>query len=251
MENKLQALNRGFLRLPSAVRTLIIIAVVSTIAVGDILTPSYISFSGYYLIPIFLSIWSFSELKVFTVVFSISLLTKIYVIDSGLPPETPFWQSATSFGSIVFAFVVFSVLIKLLKTYVLVIEENGDKDQLTGLRSRRNFLATAEYELERRKRIRYPVSVVMLDIDCFKLLNDTQGHAAGDRFLATFSQFLQHSLRNVDIVGRVGGDEFAVVLSNITFEHTNVVLSHLHSSLKPVLDSFGCEKLGLALAQLM
>lgn len=247
MKDKFQALNSAFLRLPSAFRVLIVIAIFCAIAVGDFLTPPFISFAGFYLLPIFLSIWYSRSFGVFATVFIASLLMRTYAVVLGTPPDAPFWESILNVGSTAFGYVLFSVLGLHLKTYVVEVVENGDTDQLTGLRSRRNFLATAEYELGRRKRIRFPVSVAMLDIDNFKQINDNHGHAAGDRLLVAFSQCLQHSLRNIDIVGRLGGDEFGLVLSGITFEQTNSVLRHLHSNLKPVLDSFEVENLGCSI----
>lgn len=244
MHGKFYRVSQEFLRLPTPLRALIVVLMALLVAAGDFLTPSYISFIGYYLIPIFLSIWYFTCSWVFAVVFAISLLSRIYVVDIAVTSGRPLWQNALSVGSIVLAFSIFSLLVKMLKKYVLHVEENGDKDPLTGLRNRRSFLSLAEYELQRRNRIRYPLTVAMMDLDCFKALNDTQGHDAGDRLLMAFSECLVTSLRNVDIIGRLGGDEFGLVLPNTTYEQTKLVLDRLQSHIKPVLDSFGCDGLG-------
>jgi diguanylate cyclase (GGDEF)-like protein len=134
-----------------------------------------------------------------------------------------------------------------LKRYVEQAVENGEKDPLTGLKNRRGFLTLADYEVKRRNRIRYPLTVAMMDIDCFKMLNDTQGHDVGDKLLVEFSEALIASLRNVDIIGRMGGDEFALVLPNTNLEQTNLVLKRLFSHLQPMLRSFGCNGLGCSL----
>ncbi|HZX33362.1 MAG TPA: diguanylate cyclase [Rhodocyclaceae bacterium] len=85
-------------------------------------------------------------------------------------------------------------------------------DSLTKAWNRRHFLLQANKELERCQRYRRPMTVVMLDIDCFKQINDHHGHQAGDEALRAFSRVCRETLRNTDLFGRLGGEEFAVVL---------------------------------------
>jgi len=85
-------------------------------------------------------------------------------------------------------------------------------DYLTGLSNRRHFMAQGEVELSRAIRYDTPLSALMLDIDSFKKVNDTYGHQAGDNVLQALSKVSQDTLRQVDIIGRIGGEEFAVIL---------------------------------------
>jgi diguanylate cyclase (GGDEF)-like protein/PAS domain S-box-containing protein len=85
-------------------------------------------------------------------------------------------------------------------------------DALTGLLNRRHFVELAEVELARAARYRYPISVVMLDLDHFKDINDTFGHAFGDAVLHGLASVLRKHLRRGDVTGRMGGEEFAVLL---------------------------------------
>ncbi len=85
-------------------------------------------------------------------------------------------------------------------------------DSLTGVYSRRHFMATAALELERSNRHHRPLSVLMLDIDHFKKINDTFGHAAGDDAIRAFTRASISELRDNDIMGRLGGEEFAILL---------------------------------------
>jgi len=87
-----------------------------------------------------------------------------------------------------------------------------DFDPLTGAFNRSSFLEKAAEEIERAKRYGGAVSVVVIDLDRFKAINDTLGHAAGDRVLARFGEICREELRKVDIFGRIGGEEFAVLL---------------------------------------
>ena len=85
-------------------------------------------------------------------------------------------------------------------------------DSLTGLANRRHFFERAEDELERSRRYATPVAVLMLDLDRFKAVNDTHGHRTGDLVLRNLATVLSRELRAVDTAGRVGGEEFAVLL---------------------------------------
>lgn len=84
-------------------------------------------------------------------------------------------------------------------------------DGLTGLRDRRSFDRQIELEMRRADRLGYPLAVLMLDLDGFKRVNDTQGHQAGDDALVRAAATLRAAVRDVDIVARYGGDEFAVI----------------------------------------
>jgi len=88
-------------------------------------------------------------------------------------------------------------------------------DHLTGLYNRRYFENYLEKEIENVKRSGIKSALVYLDLDRFKYVNDTAGHEVGDRILVNLSQMLNKSVRRFDIVARIGGDEFALVLKNV------------------------------------
>ncbi|MBN9023215.1 MAG: GGDEF domain-containing protein, partial [Rhizobiales bacterium] len=85
-------------------------------------------------------------------------------------------------------------------------------DPLTGLLNRRAFFDAGDRLLERCRRSSLPCSVIAIDFDRFKAINDTYGHAIGDRVLQAFAALAPKYLRSRDLVGRLGGEEFAVVL---------------------------------------
>ena len=96
--------------------------------------------------------------------------------------------------------------------------ERATRDALTGLHNRRAFLDVGVSEVERTKRYAHPLAVVILDLDDFKQLNDTNGHDVGDAALRATAGALRGISRSNDRVARLGGDEFAILLVEIGYE---------------------------------
>lgn len=107
-------------------------------------------------------------------------------------------------------------------------------DPLTGALNRREFTLLAEREALRSNRYHHPLSLLMLDLDHFKRLNDTYSHAAGDKVLQRFTTLCINALRNVDIFGRWGGEEFVALLPETDIEGAAVIGERLR---KIVADS--------------
>src|SRR5262249_25651739 len=95
------------------------------------------------------------------------------------------------------------------------IKELSVTDELTKLANRRLLLQRAAMELDRAERFGHPVSCLMIDIDHFKRFNDAHGHLQGDEVLCTVAGLLHDAVRNVDLVGRYGGEEFVVLLPQV------------------------------------
>lgn len=102
------------------------------------------------------------------------------------------------------------------KRLELALARQARTDVLTGLNNRRYFFELAERELARSKRHVQDFALLMLDVDHFKFINDNYGHDAGDEVLRKLSKVCDETLREVDIVGRIGGEEFAALLSGAT-----------------------------------
>lgn len=99
-----------------------------------------------------------------------------------------------------------------LKVALVEVSRLANEDELTGLHNRRAWLAEARNQLQLAKRLQSPLSVLMLDVDHFKKVNDSYGHPAGDAVLRALGRLLAGSLRGTDVAGRLGGEEFAVLL---------------------------------------
>lgn len=102
-------------------------------------------------------------------------------------------------------------------------EQVARVDALTGVASRRALTERADLEIQRALRYRQPLCVVMVDIDRFKRINDTYGHAVGDLVLVAFAQAISQHIREVDMAGRLGGEEFAVLLPGMGAEEAMTV----------------------------
>ncbi len=100
-------------------------------------------------------------------------------------------------------------------------------DPLTGAFNRREFTAIAAREALRANRYHHPLSILMLDLDHFKRLNDTYGHGAGDKALQRFTMICTNALRNVDVFGRWGGEEFVALLPETDIQGAVVIAERL------------------------
>ena len=107
----------------------------------------------------------------------------------------------------------------------------ADHDHLTGARSRRAFFDLAERERARAGRTRASLSLLLFDVDHFKRINDTHGHAAGDRVLVEIVQQTRGVIRSIDACGRLGGEEFAVLLPDTGTEMALRVAERLRAAL--------------------
>jgi diguanylate cyclase (GGDEF)-like protein len=91
-------------------------------------------------------------------------------------------------------------------------------DSLTGLHNRREILRLAEIEFERARRFKHPLTLLILDLDDLKQLNDSHGHLVGDRALKSVAENSRKHLREIDCIGRLGGDEFVILLVETDLE---------------------------------
>lgn len=115
------------------------------------------------------------------------------------------------------------------------LRELATRDPLTGLYNRRHFMELAQREVERVARTRTPLSVCMLDADRFKRVNDAHGHAAGDRLLVALARAAGSVLRVVDVLARVGGEEFYALLPDIGAAGAAGVAERIHRAVHEVV----------------
>jgi diguanylate cyclase (GGDEF)-like protein len=111
------------------------------------------------------------------------------------------------------------------------LREQADHDELTGVLNRREFDRRLNEEWQRSIRFQRPLSLVMMDLDRFKLINDTHGHPVGDQVLRHVAQLMGSQIRQVDSLARMGGDEFALLMVETDRIGAQAVVARLRSAI--------------------
>lgn len=144
---------------------------------------------------------------------------------------------------VLFALFAFSQLHRTNWQNRRSIEKLARLDPLTGLANRRCFTSTLTAELVRSQRLQLPLSVILLDIDHFKAINDTYGHQVGDAAMQSFSAVCCSIVRNIDLVARIGGDEFAIILFDSSVDQACVIAERIRAQVEktPVKSANGNE----------
>lgn len=107
------------------------------------------------------------------------------------------------------------------------LEQQATTDELTGATNRHRFLELANTETKRAIRLKRPLTIAFIDIDFFKHINDTYGHATGDQALLAVTQVFQKNIREIDVFARFGGDEFVLLLPEISTEKAYEVMERI------------------------
>lgn len=122
------------------------------------------------------------------------------------------------------------------------------RDSLTGLLNHVHLKDKLRLEVARAARVDHPLALAMLDLDRFKEINDTYGHASGDRVIKNLARMLQHRLRRTDVIGRWGGEEFAVILPDTGMAEALRVLEDLREGFARMPQEVGRESIRVTLS---
>jgi len=125
------------------------------------------------------------------------------------------------------------------------LEKAARTDVLTGLANRRAIEEWAEKQLKGASRHNFRVWLALGDLDGFKLVNDTHGHPSGDAALRAFAETLKRAARGSDMCGRLGGDEFLLVLTHLTPENAEIAVNRFREQFAALSFPFGCESIRL------
>jgi diguanylate cyclase (GGDEF)-like protein len=134
-----------------------------------------------------------------------------------------------------FVFVIIAYLVSAFREVRDRLQNQARTDPLTGVTNSRAFLELAELELQRCRRYSHVCTLIYMDLDNFKLVNDTLGHQEGDRLLRSVADGLRTHCRQVDVVARMGGDEFALLLPETDWEGAEVFAHNMQSSIRDIL----------------
>jgi len=208
---------------------LVVVTSVLSLAIIDYETGPALSISLFYIFPVALASWTLGTSEGFLVSFVCTVVWEI----SNLPPNQsfislfPIWGAIEQLGIL----ITFSLLFSEFHTILNDEARRSHTDYLTGIYNRRAIFESAAAETERLARTGRPFTLLYMDLDEFKVINDTSGHAAGDSVLTEVASVLKLQLRGIDIVARLGGDEFAAILPETDEQAARKVAPRLQSSL--------------------
>jgi diguanylate cyclase (GGDEF)-like protein len=208
----------------------IAVGVVLILGVIDYYTGFELSVSFFYLMPITMVAWGMGRDAglIFSGISAAIWFTSNFL--SGQEITNMFigvWNTLIRFGF----YAVVTVLLAELRHALEGERLLANTDPLTGALNRRSFNEVAEKKMIISEVNRRPYTMMYIDLDDFKAINDKQGHAFGDLVLKTVVDTLQAQIRTTDYLARLGGDEFAILLTDIDQNHAKPIAHRLHTSL--------------------
>ena len=142
------------------------------------------------------------------------------------------WRNAVFYIGLIVIVTMLVVLFGRLDAVHQKLSRLSYTDVLTGLANRRHFMDRLHAEVLRQRRTNRPLSLIMIDVDHFKQVNDTHGHSVGDEVLTTLSMLMLDCVRNpTDLTARIGGEEFAILLPDASIPEARVVCERLQQRL--------------------
>lgn len=196
---------------------------------GDYVTGPLAPFTHFYLVPI-IAAGLFLDKRLAYIVTILATALGIPVFQQAVVDYTPLllWFNLFSDGSIFFTVLALTIHLKKLLNKL---EAQANNDFLTNASSRRFFTEACNIELARSFRDKNPTSLVFIDLDNFKQLNDSLGHHKGDDLLIEVASSIKASLREGDLFGRMGGDEFAILLHHTDEAQAKVMITRMKDNL--------------------
>jgi diguanylate cyclase (GGDEF)-like protein len=210
------------------------VALIHLIARLHYITGLAYEFNSFYVLPLLASAWWLGNVTcVCTTVFCLAdwAYTDSMLGGGQSEPLPLLCNTATRAMTI----ICVTVILKRLRHALQQEWENSRKDQLTGLCNRRFYYELGATVLEIARRQSLPVTMAFMDIDRFKEVNDTLGHAVGDDLLRTVAAVMQDHFRSEDVLARLGGDEFAAIMPGLTAQDARLRLESLREKIRTAM----------------
>lgn len=199
----------------------------------DFRSGDHLSMMLLYALPILLSSWYCGRWEGIAVSFiaAISWLFVNIVHSHSVQINATFsWNAVTRLG--IFCIIAYAVSLQAQLRRALERERlRADTDHLTGLYNKGAFRDRVEEEMSRARRYNHPLTLAFIDLDNFKHVNDTEGHARGDKLLQLVSETIESSIRGTDFCGRIGGDEFTICFPETGEEQARTAIAKLVNAL--------------------
>jgi diguanylate cyclase (GGDEF)-like protein len=224
-------------RLPKSVLAVGSVLLVMLVTYLDFVTGNEFSLLIFYLFPIGFAAWYGTRgLGLFVAVLSAIGWVIGDLFESTLDHPLLFIWNASMRISV---FLVLAHLLSSLRARLVEGSIQARTDPLTGLFNRRHLYERIEGELQRARRHDRPLTLISIDVDDFKTINDHYGHAAGDAVLCAISDVLRHSTREIDVAARTGGDEFVILMIETDATAAHEVAVKLQGALRRRIDESG------------
>jgi diguanylate cyclase (GGDEF)-like protein len=229
-------------RLAALTKPLILISglvMLAMLGLIDYVTGPDLSFIVFYLVPILLVGWFVGSGA--GVLMSVAGGMAWFFADilsrstSYAHPVIPYWNVTVK----VAFFLVVNTLVLQLKKSLEREKELARSDRLTGVTNVRFYAELAAREIDRASRYHHPFTVAYMDVDNFKAINDKLGHSAGDALLSLVADTIARGIRTTDMVARIGGDEFSLLLPETGEEPAALVIRKVHKRLTATMREQG------------
>ncbi len=207
------------------------ILLVGILGVVDFKTGNDYSFSLFYLLPISLTAWYMNRrMGAFTSILSAAIWVFADFSDGEdyAHPVIYFWNFMIRLAF----FLIVTYLLAELRNTQKIVQALSRTDHITGAVNSRYFHELLDAELKRAGRYHHPFTLMYLDLDNFKQVNDRFGHEEGDKLIAYIAGELKRATRSTDIVARLGGDEFAILFPETGKDEARVITSKIFEHLK-------------------
>lgn len=214
------------------------VLLIGTVGAFDHATGDELSFSIFYLLPVSLAAWyarRWAGLLIGLLSAATWLAVDLAEGHSYSHPLIPVWNAGVRLGFFLLTAQLLASLKELLQWQARMARTDG----LTGVINASAFRDAAAEVLGLGSRHGRPLTLAFVDLDDFKSVNDARGHAEGDRVLCAVAGALQASVRGTDLIGRVGGDEFALLLPETGEDGARTVLAKVRENLESAIGSGG------------
>jgi diguanylate cyclase (GGDEF)-like protein len=214
------------------------VVLAAAIALVDHVTGYEISFSIFYLIPISVSAWYLGRTAGLTLSVLSAAAWLVVDLTAGhhySNPLIPVWNGSVRLGF----YVLVTSLLVLSKKNLIQVARLARIDSLTGVLNSGAFREVVTERIQLAARSGQAVVLAYIDIDDFKAINDTWGHAEGDRVLRAVAETLSRQVRKTDVVGRLGGDEFAMLFPSTGEGGAREVLDKIRAQLTRITSDAG------------
>ncbi len=219
---------------------IVVTSVVLVAAIGllDVVTGPDLSLAVLYLVPVSLLTWLVHRAA--GVIVSVLVCVGVLVLDIASGTRfsgrfVPYWNA----GALLMVFLAVVTLLAFLQRVLEHERQLARTDPLTGVANARHLYDVAQAELSRARRYARSITLAYIDVDGFKVINDDHGHRAGDEVLRSLAGTLRESVRDTDLVARIGGDEFAVLFPETAGESAESVVRRIHGRVLSELERGG------------